>query len=237
MRAKSADFWTVDLFLAELANLLATLGIGAAYHVVGQSWGGMLGSEHALRRPKGLRSLVVADSPPSMELWVKEANRLRKALPRTVQATLVRHEKAGTTDSPEYQAAVQVFNDRHVCRVKPTPEEVVRSFAQIAADPTVYQTINGPREFHVIGSLKTWNIIADLHRIAVPVLLLSGRHDEATPAVVQPFVDRVKDVRWEIFEDSSHMPHVEETERCMAVVNAFLAANDRGASNKGRKRP
>jgi len=229
LRDKPAEFWTPRLFLDELENLVKQLGIAGGYHVVGQSWGGMLGAEHGITRPKGLRALVIADSPPSMELWVSEANRLRAALPPEVQATLLRHEKEGTTSSAEYVAAVQVFYDRHLCRVKPTPEEVGRSFAQIAADPTVYHTMNGPSEFHVVGTLKTWNIIDQLHRINVPVLLISGRHDEATPAVVQPFADGIKGARWEIFENSAHLPHVEETERCIQVIGDFLAEHDKGA--------
>ena len=94
------------------------------------------------------------------------------------------------------------------------------------ADPTVYHTMNGPSEFHVIGTLKRWSIVDRLDRIAVPTLLISGRHDEATPAVVQPFADRIKDVRWEIFENSAHLPHIEETARCLRVVGDFLDAHD-----------
>jgi L-proline amide hydrolase len=125
---KGADFWTVELFLAELDNLLRHVGI-ADYHLLGQSWGGMLGSEHATRQPKGLRSLTIANSPASMELWVSEANRLRKDLPPAVQDALNRHEAAGTTADPEYKAAERVFYDRHLCRVSPWPDELVRSFA------------------------------------------------------------------------------------------------------------
>ncbi len=223
---KGADFWTVELFLDELDNLLAHLGIENRYHLLGQSWGGMLGAEHAVRRPKGLRSLVIADSPASMELWVQEADRLRLALPPEVQATLVKHEKAGTTSSPDYAKAVRVFYERHLCRAKPWPEELDRSFAAMEQDPTVYHTMNGPSEFHVIGSLKHWSIIDRLHRIAAPSLIYSGRYDEATPATVQPYADKINGARWEIFENSSHTPHLEETELCLKTVGSFLAAHD-----------
>jgi L-proline amide hydrolase len=86
--------------------------------------------------------------------------------------------------------------------------------------------MNGPSEFHVIGSLKHWSIIGELHKIKVPTMLISGRYDEATPPTVQPFKDNIKDVRWQIFEHSSHMPHVEETELYMKSVGAFLDQND-----------
>jgi len=225
LRDKGPDFWTPQLFLAELDNLLGHLGIAGRYHLLGQSWGGMLAAEHAVLRPKGLKALVIADSPASMELWLQAANELRDQLPADVQATLLAHEKAGTTSSPEYAKAMRVFYDRHVCRV-PWPPEVARTFAAIEEDPTVYHTMNGPSEFHVVGTLKPWSIIDRLDRIQAPTLLISGRYDEATKATVQPYADRIPDVRWTIFENSSHMPHVEETERCLQVVGGFLSQHD-----------
>jgi L-proline amide hydrolase len=225
LRDKGAGFWTVDLFVAELDNLIAHLGIGDRYHVMGQSWGGMLTAEHAVRRPAGLRSAVIADSPASMTMWLAAANELRARLPEDVQATLLRHEEAGTTGSEEYTAATRVFYDRHVCRV-PWPDEVTRTFEAMDEDPTVYHTMNGPSEFHVVGTLKDWTIIDRLDRIAVPTLLISGRYDEATPEVVQPYADRIPDVRWQIFENSSHMPHVEEKDAVLETVAAFLDQHD-----------
>lgn len=222
LRDAPADFWNVELFLAELNNLIEHLHV-SEYALLGQSWGGMLGAEHAVRQPAGLKALIIANSPASMDLWRAAANELRQALPAEVQATLLRHEAAGTTDSAEYHAASQVYYARHVCRLQPEPAEVLRTNAAIEDDPTVYHTMNGPTEFHVIGSLRHWSIIEGLPRIQVPTLLISGRFDEATPATVQPFADGIRDVRWQIFEQSSHMPHVEEREACMACVEGFLA--------------
>ncbi|HEY5122043.1 MAG TPA: alpha/beta fold hydrolase, partial [Acidimicrobiales bacterium] len=94
---KGADFWTVDLFLDELDNLLEALGISGRYHLLGQSWGGMLAAEHAIRQPDGLQALVISNSPASMALWSSEAQKLRALLAREVEEVLDRHEAAGTT--------------------------------------------------------------------------------------------------------------------------------------------
>ena len=221
-----ADFWSSELFKDELVELTRHLGIAGRYAVVGQSWGGMLAMEHALDRPPGLRGLVVADSPASMPLWIEETGRLRAALPQEVQDTLTLHEEAGTTDGAEYRSAVGAFNARHVCRVVPNPDCVERTHAQIRANPTVYNTMNGPSEFHVIGSLKTWDITDRLHEIEAPTLLVSGRHDEATPLVVGQIHERIPGSQWVIFEESSHMPHVEEPEAFLETVEAFLRTID-----------
>jgi L-proline amide hydrolase len=225
LRDAPAEFWTVQLFKDELVALTEELGIADRYAVLGQSWGGMLAMEHALDHPPGLRAIVVADSPASIPLWVEEANRLRKDLPEDVQAALTKHEEEGTTDSPEYEAAVRVYYDRHMCRI-PWPDPVERSMAQIAKDPTVYHTMNGPSEFFCIGSLKTWDITERLPEIDVPTLLVSGRYDEATPHIVEQIHSRIPGSRWELFEESSHMPHVEEPEAFLERVEAFLKTVD-----------
>lgn len=218
--------WTVELFVAELAALVAHLGIGARFHLLGQSWGGMLGPEYVLAHPDGVLSLTICDSPASIQLWLEAAARLRAELPPEVQATLLRHEGAGTTSDPEYLAAVQVFYDRHVCRIVPNPPEVAATFAAMEADSTVYGTMNGPSEFHVIGSLRQWSVVDRLVDIAAPTLVVAGAHDEAQPQTWQPFVDRVPNVRSHVFADSSHMPHVEEPKAFLDVVGAFLREHD-----------
>jgi L-proline amide hydrolase len=223
---KGGDFWTVPFFLGELDALLAHLGIAGRYALLGQSWGGMLAAEHAVRRPAGLRALVLANSLASMQLWVEGTRQLRAALPAEVRDALDRHEADGTTGHPDYLAATQAFYDRHVCRVVPWPPEVARTFAAIDADPTVYHTMNGPNEFHVVGTMRNWTIVDRLHLIEAPTFTFRGYYDEATEECVQPFFDRIAKVEGHVFPNSSHMPHVEEKEDCLAAVEAFLARYD-----------
>lgn len=216
------EMWTVDLYVEEIDAVRAALGLDRM-HLLGQSWGGMLAMEYALTHPAGLESLTIASSPASMIQWVEEANRLREELGPDVQEALLRHEAAGTYDSPEYKTAMQVFYDRHVCRVTPNPDYVRRSFDSIDRNPEVYHTMNGPSEFHVVGTLKNWDIIPRLGEIDVPTLVTSGRFDEATPLIAGTVHEGIRGSRWAMFEESSHMPHAEEPERYMAVLDAFLS--------------
>ncbi|MDE3222870.1 MAG: alpha/beta fold hydrolase, partial [Acidobacteriota bacterium] len=104
--------------------------------------------------------------------------------------------------------------------------DVVRTFECMSDDSTVYLTMNGPNEFFCVGTLRNWSVVDRVKDIVAPTLLISGRYDEATPATVQPFFDHIPNVRWEIFEESSHMPFVEEPEKYLRVVEDFLAALD-----------
>ncbi|MFE0510024.1 proline iminopeptidase-family hydrolase [Streptomyces sp. NPDC058964] len=229
------SLWTVGLFLDELDVLLARLGITEDHTVLGQSWGGMLATEHAVRRPAGLRGLVLADTPASMPLWSSGVARLRRALPREVQEVLDRHEAAGTTGSPEYTEAAQAFYDRHLLRIEPYPPEVASSFAQWVEDPTVYRTMVGPSEFDVIGTLRDWSVVDRLASVGVPVLVLRGEQDEATAESVAPFAEFIAGAQLRVFPESSHMPHIEQEAAFRDAVAAFLAKCD--VDGKGVKRP
>jgi L-proline amide hydrolase len=208
----------VSRFADEVETMRKELGLEQV-HILGQSWGGMLAIEYALRKPSGLVSLILSNTTSSIPLWVKEANRLREELPPEVNATLLRHELAGTTSDPAYLQAMDVFYSRHVCRVNPVPEFVQRTFDQMGF---VYNYMNGPSEFHVIGVIKDWDRTNRLDEIHVPTLILSGRYDEATPVINEVLHRGLTGSEWVVFENSSHLSHVEEPELYMQTVRAFL---------------
>ena len=212
------SLWTVELFVEEVDAVRSALGL-ERLHLFGNSWGGMLAMEVALTQPEWLASLVLASSPASIPQWVEETGRLRSLLPEDVRATLARHEEAGTTDSPEYEEACLVFYKRHVCLVDPFPACVQRTFTELSRE--VYETMNGPSEFHVTGTLREWSVVPRLGEIDVPALVVSGEHDEATPAISRTVHDGIRGSELVILDGCSHMAHVEQTERYLALLDAF----------------
>jgi L-proline amide hydrolase len=142
----------------------------------------------------------------------------------SIVAGLERSHRDGTTDSTEYQQASGVYYQRHLCRLDPPPDEVLRTFAARESDPTVYAAMAGSSEFNPTGTLRDWDITDRLDEIDVPTLVISGRYDEATPTVVEPIVRGIPGAEWVLFESSSHMPHVEEHDRYISVVGAFLGS-------------
>lgn len=213
--------WTVPLFVEELREVCRSLELDRV-HLLGQSWGGMLAMEYALTQPPGLASLILANSLASTSQWVVENNRLLAELPADVQATLRAHEEAGTTDDPAYQEAMMVFYKRHVCRLDPWPEPLMRTLGKFMQNPQVYLTMWGPSEFCVTGTLEDWDITDRLGEIRLPTLVLGGRYDEATPAITGTLHGCIPGSKWVIFEHSAHMSHLEETERTLQVLTKFL---------------
>jgi len=165
-------------------------------HLFGSSWGGMLALEYALTQPGGLASLVFNSTPTSAPRWAEETARLAAGLDE------------------------QEFRRRHICRLDPEPEVLQRARAKFGKQ--VYETMWGPNEFTVTGTLQSWDVIGRLREIRVPTLITSGRHDECTPKLVEPLHQGIAGSEWVIFEESAHMPYLEEPERYLEVVGDFL---------------
>ena len=60
-------------------------------------------------------------------------------------------------------------------------------------------------------------------KIAAPTLLITGKDDEIVDFAEQPLKDGIPKVKWVKFEESSHMPYWEESERYNQVVGDFLS--------------
>jgi proline-specific peptidase len=221
------SLWTVDLFVEEVGVVRRALGLDHL-HLLGQSWGGMLALEYALTQPAGLASLIIASAGASMHQWVAELKRLRAELPPEVQEILLRHEQAGTTGDPAYEAAMRVFDHRHFCRLASWPEYLNRAIEKSAAFPEVGNVLTGSDAFDATGVNKNWTVIDRLGEIRVPTLVTCGHYDLATPAMVETVHRGIDGSEWVVFEQSAHLPHAEEPERYLQVLNDFLSRVEAG---------
>ena len=138
LKEKPATFWTVDLFIDELVNLLKHFGIYDSFDLLGHSWGGILGSEFEVRRqPAGLKHLVLADTFAAMSLWEESLNKLLDKFQTDFAETLRKLESEGKVGTKEYQERMPVFFAQHMCRINPFPQVLVEGFQAVGADPSV----------------------------------------------------------------------------------------------------
>ena len=136
-----AEFWSIQLFVAQLSNLLEHFHIENDFDLIGNSWGAMLAAEFAVTKPKGLKNLILSSGPASMPLFVVSQQGKLAQLPQEIQDILKKHEEAGTTDDPEYMKAMMPFLLKHVCRLNPPPPEFLICLEWLEKDPTVYHTM------------------------------------------------------------------------------------------------
>ena len=158
------SLWTLDRCCTELDDVRRQLGLERC-HLFGQSWGGWLSIEYLSRGTEGVGSVVLASTSASMPEFVAAAHRIIEALPDPWRGTLLRLGELEAYDDPDYQEAVMEFYRRHLCRLDPWPECVVKSMDQLPNQ--IYLTMNGPTEFDVVGPLRTWDRTADLGRVSM----------------------------------------------------------------------
>jgi proline iminopeptidase len=210
--------WRVDRFVRELAQVRCGLGL-ERLHLLGHSWGSMLAVDYLLTGASAA-SLILASPALSIRRWTEDADRLRKTLPADVQQTLARHEAAGTTSTLRYRAATDQYYHLYMCRMDPWPEPMNRSHE--ASSGVVYREMWGPSELCATGNLMDYDRTGRLSEIDVPTLYTCGRYDEATPEATAWYCSLTPAAEMLVFEDSAHMPHLEETDAYLAVLRGFL---------------
>jgi proline-specific peptidase len=220
--------WRIERFVDEVNGVRAGLGLDRI-HLFGQSWGGWLAIEYMLSHPSGVVSLTLASTSASIPQFVAEADRLIDALPADARDAIRRYDASGDYHHPEYLAAVDVFYRRHLCRLDPWPEPLLRSNRNVEGN-VVYETMNGPNEFRVIGNLKDWDRTDRLGEIQTPTLITVGRFDEITPNCARTIHEGIPGSELVLFEQSAHTAHLEETERYLQVLRDFLRRAEASAS-------
>jgi L-proline amide hydrolase len=217
--------WNVGVFRDEVAAVRDQLGL-ERIHLLGTSWGGMLAQEHVLSGAQGIVSLILSSTLANLALWNEEQLKLKAQLRPDVIEVLDRHEAAGTFDDPEYQEAMSVYFDRHFYR-GPQPRPELEAMAKGRA-PDVYRAMQGPNEWTTTGALKGWDTRERLHEIDVPTLVIRGAYDMCTEPIAAELVNGIAGAREVVLENSSHTPVLEETDRYLEAISAFIREAEGG---------
>lgn len=223
-RPADTSLWRIERFVHEVDEVRAALGL-ERIHLLGQSWGGWLAIEYMLSQPSGVVSLTLASTSASTAQFVREANRLIDELPPDMRDAIRGGDRTGVYDSSEYLRAMDEFYRRHVCRLDPWPDPILRTVANLDGN-AVYLTMNGPNEFTVIGNLKDWDRTAQLGEIRVPTMITVGRYDEITPNCAETLHAGIAGSELHVFEQSGHCAHLEESERYLPLLRDFLRRSE-----------
>lgn len=213
------NLWNLDRFVNELVTVRQALSLDNV-HILGHSWGTTLAAAYLLTKPERVESVIFSSPCLSAPMWAKDQDNNRKKLPHEVQKILKRNEDNGTTDCEEYKQASQVFAKQFICRLDPKPEILVEAAKRKGIDS--YQTMWGPSEFHVTGNLRDFDCTDRLKEITQPSLYTCGRFDEATPETTEYYHSLTPHSTFHIFEQSAHLPYLEEKQEYLQVIQGFL---------------
>lgn len=197
-RPNDPDNWNMPRFLQEIDALRAHLSL-ESFAIFGNSWGGCVAAAYAATRPRGLTRLVLSSPLIDTRTWLRDAALYRAALPRD---------------------DVQLFYERHFCRLDPWPDYVLRTFEDL--NETCYRGMWGPNEFTCDGALRDYDGSGDLAKIDVPTLVTCGEFDEAAPHSCRRFADMIPSARCVVVDAASHLAFVEVPETYLPIAQAFL---------------
>jgi proline iminopeptidase len=218
------SLWTVERFVEELSQVREILGLDEV-HILGQSWGTMLAVDYMLTEgSKGVISLVLSGPCLSAPRFVSDQREYLCQLPEDVQKTILESEASGNFSSKVYKDAMMTYYRLHVCRMDPWPDCLNRTFEKLGQK--VYEYMWGPSEFTTTGTLRDYNRSDRLKEIRVPVLFTSGRYDESTPSATAYYSSMLPGSEMTVFEDASHVPHLEKSAEYLWVVRDFLRKSE-----------
>jgi proline-specific peptidase len=221
-RISDTTMFTFSHFVTELDSLRAYLGLEKV-HVLGHSWGTMLGVEYYRAHPTHVASLTFGSAVFDVPAYAGHARELLKTLPDSSQRAIAEAEATGQFESPAYQAAISEFYGRYLWR-HPVQADLDSTFATV--NQAIYMYMQGPSEFTITGTFKDYNVTSFLPQITVPTLFAVGEFDEVGPELVKSFADRVPGARYVVMPGAAHITTWDAADAMNTAVRSFLRSAD-----------
>jgi proline iminopeptidase len=221
------SLWDLDRFVDEVEQVRTALGLERRNFVLyGQSWGGILATEYALRHQQHLRGLVISNmmfSVPAYNAYAEDV--LMPAMDQDALREIKELEAAGDVDNPRYmQLLTEQHYLHHVLRLPldDWPDPVQRGFAHI--NPAIYRKMQGPSELGISSdaTLAHWDRTSDLPQIEVPTLVVGAQHDTMDPEHMRAMAQRFPHGRHLHCPNGSHLAMYDDQEAYFAGLTAFL---------------
>lgn len=221
-----SSLWTTERFVEEVEQVRIALGLHKDnFYLLGNSWGGILGMEYALKYQHNLKGLIICNMMASIPDYEKYNGQLRAQMRPGLVDTLQSYESKGLFKDPVYQQLVfDEYYTKHLCRLPEWPDPVNRCFKHI--NETVYVMMQGPSEFKVGGRLLTWDRKADLPKITVPTLTVGAKYDTMDPAHMEWMSKQVKNGKYLYCPNGSHLSMWDDQKVFMDGVIKFIKETD-----------
>ncbi len=219
------DLWDLPRFVEEVEQVRQALKLDRGnFYLLGQSWGGMLALEYALKYQQHLKGLIISNMVPSIPAYQRYATEvLMPAMDQKALAEIKALEKAGKFEDPRYESLLmEHFYVYHILRMPADqwPDPALRAFNKL--NKKVYIPMQGPSELGTSGKLETWDRTADLPRIAVPTLSIGARYDTMEPAQMERIARDVQHGRYLYCPNGSHFAIYDDQKTYMSGVIRFI---------------
>ena len=226
---KDTSLWTTGRFVEEVEQVRKAINADSSnFYIVGNSWGGILAMEYALKYQQHLKGMVVANMMASAIEYGKYAEEvLAKQMPPAVLAEVRALEAKKDFSNPRYmELLIPNFYQEHLCRLKEWPDGFNRTMKH--ANNEIYTLMQGPSEFGVGGRLANWDIKNRLKEIGIPTLMVGARFDTMDPKAMEEQSKMVKKGRYLFCPNGSHLSMWDDQKVFMHGVIGFIHDVDNG---------
>jgi len=221
------SLWDLDRFVEEVEQVRQALGLDRGnFYLLGQSWGGLLAMQYALKYQEHLKGLIISNMMASIPEYNRYAEEvLGPQLPPEVLKEIQAIEAAEDFSNPRYmELLMEHYYTEHALRMPldEWPEPVVRSFDHI--NPEVYVTMQGPSEFGIKGdaTLIDWDVTDRLNEIEVPTLTIGATHDTMDPKHMKWMASKVQNGRYLHCPDGSHIAQFDDQQVYFEGIIRFI---------------
>ena len=225
-KISDTTMFTIGHFVRELDSLRSFLGI-EKWHVLGHSWGTILAVEYYKLHPEHVASLTLGSAALDIPAWEKNARELVKTLSASSRRAVERVERTKNYDDSTYQNALAEFYGLYVWR---HPVQADLDSTMSTVNQEIYNYMQGPSEFTITGTLKTYDATPFLGQIHVPVLYTVGEFDEANPSTIQRFASMTPGARVVVLKGSGHITTWDARDENVKGVRDFLQTVDSAAA-------
>ncbi|MCB9341895.1 MAG: proline iminopeptidase-family hydrolase [Lewinellaceae bacterium] len=199
------DLWVIDRFVEEVEQVRKALGLNKDNgYIIGNSWGGMLGMQYALKYQDNIKALVVSNMQGSFPAYADYNAQLRSQMRPSLIDSLKAFEDKGDYHNPDYQnLVVEEYYRKHICRMNPFPDGFQRAMEHVNGH--IYEFMQGPSEFVPGGNLAGWDIMGRLNEIHIPTLMIGAKYDTMDPAAMEEMSKLVQHGRYLYCPEGSHL--------------------------------
>ncbi len=225
-----SSLWTIPRFVDEVEQVRQAIGADSSnFYVLGNSWGGILAMEYALKYQQHLKGLLVANmvaSAPEYAAYAKEV--LAKEMDPAILSEIKAIEAKKDFTNPRYEELlIPNFYKKHVCRLEVWPNALERDMKHTNA--TIYTMMQGPSEFGISGRLANWDIKNRLKEIYVPTLMIGAKHDTMDPEAMEAQSKMVQKGKYLFCPNGSHLAMWDDQKVFMSGVIKFIKEVDGGS--------
>ena len=220
---KDSSLWTTERFVDEVEQVRKAIGADKNnFYILGNSWGGILAMEYALKYQQNMKGLLVANMMASAPDYGKYADKvLSKQMKPDVLAEIRSLEAKKDFNNPRYmELLIPNYYQQHLCRLKDWPDGLNRASKHVNNE--IYTMMQGPSEFGISGRLAKWDIKKRLPEITIPTLMIGAKYDTMDPKAMEEQSKLVKKGRYLYCPNGSHLAMWDDQKVFMNGVIEFI---------------